>query len=224
MTEPYKNEDWRERIDNDVRTLSNDVAGVKAEIRGLADGFNRFSKSFENVAIRQQEAAKPNYIVVFGISTIGITIVLALIGGWTSGYLRDLTRVEHMVEIIQSNRFSENDPEQNSRLKNLENHVNHMGVELDSSIAHRAASIAYIKQLEKMELDVEEHAKDGHPDRIQDMLEMRMDVFEEYKKDLRMEISRELQLRDEIRDNIHQRLDNVEERWADEHISETHHD
>ena len=183
MTEPYKNEDWRERIDNDVRTLSNDVAGVNAEIRGLADGFNRFSKSFENVALRQQEAAKPNYIVVFGISTIGITIVLALIGGWTSGYLRDLNRVESQVEQIRSDRVSKHDPEQYARIEDLEAEV--LGIRLNehADISETAENRSKLENLMHIEKDFNEHRKDGHPARIQELLDMRAKVFETFRED-----------------------------------------
>ena len=183
MTEPYRNEDWRERIDNDVRNLSNDVAGVKAEIKGLADGFNRFSKSFENVALRQQEAAKPNYVVVFGISTIGITIVLALIGGWTSGYLRDLNRVESQVEIIRSNRISQNDPKQDSRLDDVESEILAMRLNEHQTIAADAQNTAKLDTLIKLEDLFTEHVRDGHPERIQELLDTRTKVFETFRAD-----------------------------------------
>ena len=183
MTEPYKNEDWRERIDADVRTLSNDVAGVKAEIKGLADGFNRFSKSFENVALRQQEASKPNYIVVFGISTIGITIVLALIGGWTSGYLRDLTRVETQVEVIRANRISQNDPKQDSRLDDVEAEILAMRLNEHDDIRSDAQNKAKLATLMHLEENFNAHIKDGHPDRIQELLNTRARVFETFRED-----------------------------------------
>ena len=183
MTESYKNEDWRERIDNDVRTLSNDVAGVKAEIRGLADGFNRFSKSFENVALRQQEAAKPNYIVVFGISTIGITIVLALIGGWTSGYLRDLNRVESQVEQIRSDRVSKHDPEQYARIEDVEAEILAMRLNEHNIIATDAQNRAKLATLLHLEDEFYKHVRDGHPERIQELLDMREKVFETFRED-----------------------------------------
>ena len=183
MTEPYKNEDWRERIDADVRILSNDVAGVKAEIKGLADGFNRFSKSFENVALRQQEASKPNYIVVFGISTIGITIVLALIGGWTSGYLRDLTRVETQVEVIRANRISQNDPKQDSRLDDVEAEILAMRLNEHDDIRSDAQNKAKLATLMHLEENFNGHIKDGHPERIQELLNTRARVFETFRED-----------------------------------------
>ena len=190
--EEVKHNDWRERIDKDVRSLSSDVAGVKAEVKGLADGFNRFSKSFESVALRQQEAAKPNYIVVFGISTIGITIVLALIGGWTSGYLRDLDRVESQVELIRGNRLSQNDPKQDSRLDDIEAEILAMRLNEHAIIAADAENRAKLESIIKIEDEFNKHKDDGHPDRIQELLTTRSSIFKTFKEDL----SRQTEVKD----------------------------
>ena len=181
--EEVKHNDWRERIDKDVRILSNDVAGVKAEIKGLADGFNRFSKSFENVALRQQEIAKPNYIVVFGMATLGITILLALIGGWTSGYLRDLNRVETQVEVIRSDRVSKNDPKQDSRLDDVESEILAMRLNEHEDIRSDAQNKAKLDTLMHLEDDFNGHVIDGHPERIQELLNTRAKVFERFRDD-----------------------------------------
>jgi hypothetical protein len=183
MADTYNNDNWRERIDTDVRGLSEDVAGVKAEVKGLANSFDNFSVAFERISLKQQEFSKPNYIVVFGISTIGITIVLALIGGWTSGYLRDLNRVESQVEVIRSQRISENDPKQDIQLKDLEEEVLAIRLNEHKDIAIDASNQAKLESLMSLKEDFHNHRKDGHPQRIEELLNTRSRVFETFRED-----------------------------------------
>jgi len=229
MTETT-NDDWRDHLsslDNelrsDLRQQGERLAGVEAGITNLGRSFDHFSRSYEEHARSQREANKTQWPIVF--SVLGLVAVVA--GGFLSGYLRDLERIEGNVVAIDTKletRVSDEDPGQDIRLRDLESEV--VGIRANEHItfakdAENAAAVATVAELKREFIN---HARDGHPERIEQMLVDRMERFKDYKEDIRMEITRELTLRDEIRDEIHKRLDLVEKRWAEEHAGGAHHE
>ena len=229
MTETT-NDDWRDHLatlDNelrsDLRQQGERLAGVEAGITNLGRSFDHFSRSYEEHARSQRESNKTQWPIVF--SVLGLVAVVA--GGFLSGYLRDLNRIEGNVVAIDTKletRVSDEDSGQDIRLQDIEAEI--LGIRANEHItfkkdAENAAAVATVAELKREFIN---HARDGHPERIEQMLVDRMERFKDYKEDIRMEITRELTLRDEIREAIHKRLDLVEKRWAEEHAGGAHHE
>jgi len=229
MTETT-NDDWRDHLatlDNelrsDLRQQGERLAGVEAGITNLGRSFDHFSRSYEEHARSQRESNKTQWPIVF--SVLGLVVVIA--GGFLSGYLRDLERVENNVVAIDTKletRVSDQDPSQNVRLSDLEAEILGIRENEHATFAKDAQNAAAVSTLKELRREFINHARDGHPQRVEAMLNDRMERFKDYKSDIRMEITRELTLRDEIRDEIHKRLDLVEKRWAEEHAGGAHHE
>lgn len=136
---------WRMRIDSDVRTLSERMAGVETGMSSLGTSFDRFAHTFETSELKQQELGKTRWPVVFG----ALTLALIVIGGFLSGYVRDLERIEHSVETIRDNRMSSNDPRQDIELKDLQAEVTSIRANEHNAIDHAADAQARITGLER---------------------------------------------------------------------------
>lgn len=108
-------EDWRTRIDGDVQSLGERMAGVETSMTSLSRNFDRFTHAFEASNDRQADLQKTRWPVVFGVLSI-VTVVLS---AFLSGYLRDLNRVESSVEDIRSHRISAADPVQDANIQEL---------------------------------------------------------------------------------------------------------
>jgi hypothetical protein len=147
---------WKENIEADVRHMGERLAGVEAGIRSLGQNFDRFSHAFESSTARQTELQKTQWPVVFGV--LGLVAVVA--GGFLSGYLRDLNRVESDVTAIQGNRISKEDAPQNARLKILTSEIEKIHMRDNEALQ------ALIK-----------HTSDGHPRRVEEQVnELRRDL------------------------------------------------
>jgi hypothetical protein len=147
---------WKENIEADVRNMGERLAGVEAGIRSLGQNFDRFSHAFETSTARQSELQKTQWPVVFGV--LGLVAVVA--GGFLSGYLRDLNRVESNVTAIQNHRTSEADAPQNARLEFLTDKMR----EVDKRDGETAQALS-------------KHTSDGHPRRVEEqIIELRRDM------------------------------------------------
>ena len=147
---------WKENIEADVRHMGERLAGVEAGIRSLGQNFDRFSHAFESSTARQSELQKTQWPVVFGV--LGLVAVVA--GGFLSGYLRDLNRVESSVAAIQSHRTSEADAPQDARLEYLTDKMR----EIDKRDGETVQALI-------------RHTSDGHPRRVEEqIIELRRDM------------------------------------------------
>ena len=220
MMPETQHEEWRERIDIDMRAQGERLAGVEAGVSSLGRTFDQFYKTFEQSSTNQRELQKTQWPVIFAV--LGLVMIIA--GGFLSGYLRDLNRVEDSVTEIKSKRISEEDPGQDIRLQDLEAEI--IGIRANEHItfakdAKNAAAVSTVAELRREFIN---HARDGHPARIEELMRLRMDMFITYKDEIRLVMQRELKLRDEIRDAIHDRLTRIELRWEQEHASGGHHE
>lgn len=111
---------WRTRIDEDVRGLSERMAGVESGMTNLSRGVDRLTHAFESSSNKQQELSRTRWPVVFGV----LGLVGVLMGAGLSGYIRDLNRIESNLKTVQTKRISANDPAQNLRLTELERRMN----------------------------------------------------------------------------------------------------
>lgn len=207
-------DDWKNRIDSDVRKLSERMAGVETGMSGLTSSFDRFSIAFNESVARQRDMHRPQWQVIFG----ALTLIAIVLGGFVSGYVRDLNRIEYNVENIRSNRMSSADPVQDEAINDIQQEIISIRSNEHTNFDRDATNSTQLGVLMDYKESFIEHIKDGHPRRIEGLLDLRMDIFENYKDDIRMEITRELNLRNEIRDNIHQRLDRIEHGWVSEHM------
>ena len=136
---------WRTRIDIDVRSLSERLAGVETGMSALGSSFDRFAHTFEASERRQQELGKTRWPVVFG----SLTLALIVVGGFLSGYVRDLNRIERNVEVIRGDRKSAEDPRQDVELKDLNAEVTSIRANEHETIEHAADSRARIRAIER---------------------------------------------------------------------------
>lgn len=143
---------WRARIDGDVRSLSERLAGVETGMSSLGTSFDRFAHTFEASELKQQELGKTRWPIVFS----SLTLALIIIGGFLSGYLRDLTRVElnltrveDALDQLMRNRTSAQDPRQDIELKDLNAEVTGMRLNEHKAIAHAADARSRINALER---------------------------------------------------------------------------
>jgi len=164
---PEINEEWRDRIDTDVKNLSERIAGVETGIQSLSKSFDKFSHAFELSLERQTELQKTRWPVVFGV----LSLALVVISGFMSGYLRDLNRIEHDVNKIQSKRWSENDPVQDARLKDLEKEVISIRASEHNILRDNAIFTEELKLNKKYRENIREHIEDGHPRRVEALLD-----------------------------------------------------
>ena len=156
MTEDRRDDEahdiWRTRIDTDVRSLSERLAGVETGVTALGRSFDRFAHTFETSEGRQQELIKTRWPLVLSAITLGLIIV----GGFLSGYIRDLNRVERgqaaieqKVERIKGDRKSAEDPRQDIELKDLNAEVTSMRGNEHDTIEHAADARARIRAIER---------------------------------------------------------------------------
>ena len=136
-------EDWRMRIDEDVRGLGERMAGVETGMSSLGRSVDRLTHTFEASSERQVDLQKTRWPVVLGVLSI-VTVVLS---GFLSGYLRDLNRVEASVEAIREKRVSAEDPVQNAKLEDLQEEQidiraeEHRDMKRDSAIVERVRAL-----------------------------------------------------------------------------------
>ena len=204
---PEINEEWRDRIDTDVRNLSERIAGVEAGIDSLGRSFDKFSHAFENSIERQGELQKTRWPIVFGV----LTLVLVVIGGFMSGYLRDLNRIENAVSKIQSKRWSENDPVQDARLNDVEKEVISIRANEHQILEDNAVMMSLLELEQVQHERVRSHIEDGHPRRVEaliDILSMKMSTLE---SNIEERIDTKLGYFAKSLDNVSNRINRLEE-------------
>ena len=218
-------EDWRNQIDIDVRSLSNVLSkqgerlvGVEASISALGRNIDKFSHSFEATVERQQELQKTRWPLVLGV----LTLVMVVIGGFMSGYLRDLNRIEGDVKAIQSNRKSEQDPVQNARIADAEAEI--LGIRSDdhSIMMTLSAVETRLDEWDEVRLMGVVHMQDGHPRRIEKMLQDLEQALRDYKTDSNVKATRELAIQQQFQHGLEKRIETMENRWAAEHTAPHH--
>ena len=69
---PVDTDEWRERIDTDVRGLSERMAGVESGLKSLGLSFDKWTRSFETFAQTEREASR-TLVVEESIDTLFIT-------------------------------------------------------------------------------------------------------------------------------------------------------
>lgn len=141
---------WKENTESDIRRMGERLVGVEAGILSLGRNFDRFSEAFEASNNRQSELLKTRWPVVFGV--LGLVAVIA--GGFLSGYLRDLNRVEGDVTDIQKNRKSDQDGPQNARLDYLTDKMTDVEKRDESTLQ-----------------SLHRHTNDGHPRRVEEQVD-----------------------------------------------------
>ena len=166
MPVPIEQEEWRERIDGDVRSLGERMAGVESGMNALGRNFDKFSHAFEASIERQQEFSKTRWPLVLGV----LTLVVIVVGGLAQGYLRDLNRIEADVKSIQSKRTSEADPVQDSRIGDAESEILGIRSNEHEIIMNNSVLASKIEELQHRREQVFDHMIDGHPVRIEKML------------------------------------------------------
>jgi hypothetical protein len=85
---------WQEKIDTEVSSLGERVAGINSTMQGINKGLGDLVKSFNIHNQLQQEATKPPYMFFIGAITLVVIVVGGIIGAFSSGYVRDITRIE----------------------------------------------------------------------------------------------------------------------------------
>jgi len=214
--------EWRERIDEDVRTLGADVklmgeriVGVESGISNLGRSFDRFYQSFEKSSTNQRELQRTQWPVIFGT----VSILLILGGALGSGYLRDQNRIEKDVTVIKSKRISENDPVQDARIKDLEEEVIAIRANEHETILQDAQIATTVDELWERRNQVLEHMMDGHPRRIEGMLRDQLQGLRDHEEQALRRTERERVIYRELQNGLKERLDLMEDRWAAEHLT-----
>lgn len=120
---PEISEEWRERIDVDVRSLSERMAGVETGMSSLGRSFDQFTRTYEANAQTQRELHKPQWQIMIS----GLTLVLLITGMLLAGFIKpmekDVARIDAAVHAIQGNRTSWEDPVQNEKLQVLQQEI-----------------------------------------------------------------------------------------------------
>jgi hypothetical protein len=160
-------DEWRNQIDTDFRHMGERLVGVEAGISALSRSFDKFSHSFESTVARQQELQKTRWPLVLGV----LTLVLVVISGFMSGYLRDLNRIEDDVLKIQAHRISEEDPVQNARIDDNSAEVTGIRLNEHKILTDNAAIMMQLEEWEHIKNQGVNHMGDGHPERTEQMLD-----------------------------------------------------
>ena len=87
-------DEWRIQIDKDVRGVIEKQAGIAQSIKSLAGSFDRLRDSVDRIMKERFDAQKTPW----GIIIAGLMLVAVIIGGLSSGYVRDLGRLERATD------------------------------------------------------------------------------------------------------------------------------
>jgi hypothetical protein len=206
-------EEWRERIDADVKTLGERLVSVEVGISNLGRTLDRIYQSFENNAQNQRDMQKTQWPVIFGV----LSLVLIIVGGVGSGYLRDQNRIEKDVTMIKNNRISANDPVQDQRLHRLEQEV--LGLQgREHAILQSGAELANtVEAMERIRADYIGHVRDGHPQIIRDKVTNLSEQVDHRLNEVDARLRREIEIQEGYRQELQRQTELMEERWANEH-------
>jgi hypothetical protein len=179
------NEEWRERIDSDVRSLSERVAAVDAGLKSLGIAFDKFTQRFDVSTSEQRLSHQTKWPVILGV----LSLVVIIVGGFMRvsllGYVRDLNRVEASVATIQGNRTSWADPVQDEKLLDLQQEIVAMRLNEHSTLKNDAVMGERVVNL-------------------QAKIKAQKENFDEL-------IAREIQVHADIRSNLERRITQMED-------------
>jgi hypothetical protein len=91
----YNDKGWRTHVDTELSDVGARLKGVESGLSGLTTAFNNFT---QNIA----ESAKPPWGVIIAGFTVTVVIVTSIFAAFTSGYIRDINRVEQTATALQS--------------------------------------------------------------------------------------------------------------------------
>jgi hypothetical protein len=188
--------EWKGQVDSDIRGFGERIAGVESSVTNLGRSFDKFSHSFESTVERQNELQKTRWPLVFGV----LSLVVVVLGAFLSGYLRDLGRVEGDVIDIRSNRVSEQDPVQNATI--LDNLREIQGIRLNEHkvMTENVRLQTIFDEWRPIKDMGVEHMSDGHPGRVEAMLDDYVDHMVRLEERLNTQWNKEL---DRLESQIH---------------------
>lgn len=204
-----------ERLDNDVRVLGERMVGVEAGVNSLGRTFDQFYATFEQTTSLQRNAQKTQWPVIFGV----LALVLTIIGGFMSGYLRDLNRVENSVSAIKERRQSDVDPVQTSQIIDLAAKLEPLR-ESNNRVSERSArNEALAEEMRGVKNEFITHIRDGHPERVDAKIEVLKDEVERRFKESYEQEDFYRESNEERLARMRERIDLLENRWAVEHTT-----
>jgi hypothetical protein len=192
------NEEWRERINRDVRSLSERVAAIDAGLESLGVVLDKFTHRFDVSINEQRLSHQTKWPVILGV----LTLVVIIIGGFMRvsllGYVRDLNRVEKSVASINNNRTSWSDPVQDEKLKDIQDEIvamrlnEHDTLKADAIIGEKVRNnIIRVSEMRlyfenKIAREISTHAdiRMTHEKRIENLEALRFSILDEVVIDL----------------------------------------
>ena len=95
---------------------------------------------------RQRDMHKPQWQVIFG----ALTLAVIVLGGFISGYVRDLNRIESNVDTIRSHRMSAADPVQDGAIADLQQEILDIRSEEHLDMKRDAAGLERTRAVERV--------------------------------------------------------------------------
>ncbi len=94
MSEEGYASEWQTKVDSDIGSLAERMAGVESAMKNIGLRLGELVKVFDRHALMQQESTKTPWGLIIGSFTLMVVIVGGLMGAFSSGYIRDIERIE----------------------------------------------------------------------------------------------------------------------------------
>lgn len=136
LSSPPPDANWRAHVDSQLSDLAKASTSLSERFAGLestvVSAFKRIDTLADSLSV-QAAQQRPQYSTWIGFAAL----VLSIVGLGTSGYVRDLERIESDVDYISKDRVSFADPVQDAAIaeirRDMKSFVDNLHRELDQS-------------------------------------------------------------------------------------------